>query len=245
MAAQPRHPYARHIRNELAREDFPLSVPMLDVVSNAMAMVSAMALGMGRNVMLLNVGSALAIDPKLEADGKAKRLDRIEDDLSDVVIATGQCVVVKRKDKATARASATLSDVLDDIVAEGAEGSFLVCAMDDGQVRVQLGANAAGHCILSRFMHCDDVSFGNRTPDSPPGVPDVMPKGVVGRKRQYDVVVAFLSNGEEFGREGYTVEATDKTAARRAALVKAEDSRFDDPRVPDLARNVVSCRICG
>lgn len=245
MAAQPRHPYARHIRNELAREEFPLSIPMLDVVSNAMAIVSTMAMGMGRSVMLLNVGSALAIDPEFKVDGKAKRLDRIEDELSDMVLSTGQCIVVKRKTKATARAAATLGDVLDDIVAEGAEGCFLVCAMEDGQVRVQLGADAGGRCALSRFMHAEDVSFGGRTSDAPVSVPDVMPNQTVGRNRQYDVVVAFLSNGEEIGREGYTVEATDKTTAGRAALVKAENSRFDDPRIPDLVRNVVRCRVCG
>jgi len=160
MAAQPRHPYARHIRNELARERIALSIPMLDVVSNAMAIVSALAMHTRRNVMLLNVGSALAIDPKLEADDKAKRLDRIDDGLSATVVATGQCIVSKRKDKATARASAALADVLDDVVAEGAEGSFLVCAMDDGQVRLQLGADANGHCAMSGFMHAEDVSFG-------------------------------------------------------------------------------------
>jgi hypothetical protein len=65
------------------------------------------------------------------------------------------------------------------------------------------------------------------------------------RTRTYDVTIAFRSGGSEYGREKHVVEAVDRTTAGRAALVKAEDSRFDDPRIPDLSRRIVSCRLAA
>lgn len=65
------------------------------------------------------------------------------------------------------------------------------------------------------------------------------------RTRLYDTVVSFRSNNDEYGREEYTVQAVDNASARRAALVKAEDSIYDDGRIPDMSRHVVVCRLAA
>lgn len=65
------------------------------------------------------------------------------------------------------------------------------------------------------------------------------------RTRLYDTVVSFLSNGDEYGREEYQIQAVDNQAAKAAAFDKAEDSIYFDGRIPDLARKVVVCRLAA
>ena len=60
--------------------------------------------------------------------------------------------------------------------------------------------------------------------------------------RDYDTVVAFSNEGEEYGREPYRLQAEGRPGARKAALKLSEDSRYDDPRIPGRTRKVVSCR---
>lgn len=161
MAAQPRHPYARHIRNELSRDNPGLIGGMLDVIAHSMAIVSVLAASTKRNIMLLNVGNALAMDPNFLAKDRSTRVGVIGKEHAVAITTTGQCIVSKRKDKATARASGILGDILEEIAEEGAEGAFLICAMDDGQVRLQLGnPHHDGHAgPMTHFFHFEDVSF--------------------------------------------------------------------------------------
>ena len=58
----------------------------------------------------------------------------------------------------------------------------------------------------------------------------------------YDAVVAFKNEGHEYGRETYHIDADDREAASRAALTRSEASMYDDDRIPDRTRRVVSCR---
>ena len=58
----------------------------------------------------------------------------------------------------------------------------------------------------------------------------------------YDAVVTFRNEGQEYGRETYRVQAADRDSAMRAALIRSEDSIYDDTRIPCLTRRVTSCR---
>jgi hypothetical protein len=61
--------------------------------------------------------------------------------------------------------------------------------------------------------------------------------------RAYEAVVSFRSNNEEFATDTVKVRAKDNLSARTAAFQAAEDSRFYDVRVPDIARKVLSCKL--
>lgn len=55
--------------------------------------------------------------------------------------------------------------------------------------------------------------------------------------RAYRVAVDFLSGDQCFANEQYDIEAEDVAEAVRLALIRAEDSIYHDPRVPDLGRH--------
>lgn len=59
---------------------------------------------------------------------------------------------------------------------------------------------------------------------------------------KYRAIISFRNEGKEYGRETYEVEADDVETARSRAIVRSEDSLYDDPRIPDRNRRVVSCR---
>ncbi|RJG49577.1 hypothetical protein D0Z70_24185 [Sphingobium terrigena] len=64
-----------------------------------------------------------------------------------------------------------------------------------------------------------------------------MTENSVAPTRAYRVTVDFLSGGQCFASEQYDIEAEDPAEAVRLALIRAEDSIYDDPRVPDRGRH--------
>ena len=63
-----------------------------------------------------------------------------------------------------------------------------------------------------------------------------------GARWRYVVRVDFLSAGDPFASETYTIEAPNLRAARIGGLHRSEDSVYDDPRIPDFARIVTARR---
>ncbi|WP_225010191.1 sigma factor-like helix-turn-helix DNA-binding protein [Novosphingobium percolationis] len=61
-----------------------------------------------------------------------------------------------------------------------------------------------------------------------------MTENSVAPTRAYRVAVDFLSGDQCFASEQYDIEAEDTAQAVRLALIRAEDSIYHDPRVPDL-----------
>lgn len=61
-----------------------------------------------------------------------------------------------------------------------------------------------------------------------------MTENSVAPTRAYRVIVDFLSGDQCFASEQYDIEAEDAAQAVRLALIRAEDSIYHDPRVPDL-----------
>lgn len=55
--------------------------------------------------------------------------------------------------------------------------------------------------------------------------------------RAYRVTVDFLSGGQRYASEQYDIDAEDAAEAVRLALIRAEESIYDDPRVPDRGRH--------
>ena len=159
MARSPSYPYAHHLRKQVQKELPELASVVLDAVSHAMAIASTLASSTSRNVMILNVGDALSIDPKLEEGMTSKRLRSIGGDALDAVLQTGQCIVSKRKARRTAEISGTLSDVLEDLAEMNVKSAFLIEAMDDGQVRASFGNPVRnGLCGPStEFHHFEDL----------------------------------------------------------------------------------------
>lgn len=56
--------------------------------------------------------------------------------------------------------------------------------------------------------------------------------------RAFTVTVDFLSGDERYASETYAIEAASVRDAERRALELAQDSYYDDPRIPDLRRKV-------
>jgi len=54
--------------------------------------------------------------------------------------------------------------------------------------------------------------------------------------RRFEVAVEFLVDQTVYGVEQYVVDATDASGAKRAALSRSENSRYDDDRIPDRRR---------
>lgn len=61
-----------------------------------------------------------------------------------------------------------------------------------------------------------------------------MTENSVAPTRAHRVTVDFLSGDQRFASEQYDIEAEDAAQAVRLALIRAEDSIYHDPRVPDL-----------
>lgn len=61
-----------------------------------------------------------------------------------------------------------------------------------------------------------------------------MTENSVAPTRAYRVAVDFLSGDQCFASEQYDIEAESVAGAVRLALIRAEDSLYHDPRVPDL-----------
>lgn len=61
-----------------------------------------------------------------------------------------------------------------------------------------------------------------------------MTENSVAPTRAYRVTIDFLSGDQCFGSEQYDFEAEDTAEAIRLALIRAEDSIYYDPRVPEL-----------
>jgi len=58
------------------------------------------------------------------------------------------------------------------------------------------------------------------------------------RLRRYVVRVDFLSDGDRYARETYTLDAANLKTARAEGLLRSEGSVYDDPRIPDFGRIV-------
>lgn len=56
----------------------------------------------------------------------------------------------------------------------------------------------------------------------------------------FSVDVEFLSGGEPFAAERYTVQAIDWYRAQRDALEMSVSSPYDNCRIPDLTRRVIA-----
>jgi hypothetical protein len=160
MARSPSYPYAHHLRKQVQKELPELASVVLDAVSHAMAIASTLASSSSRNVMILNVGDALSIDPKLDGKTISKDLRLIGDDVLDAVLQTGQCIVSKRKTRKTIKASNILSAILEDLAEMNVKSAFLIEAMDDGQVRASFGNPVRnGLCGPSTdFHHFEDLA---------------------------------------------------------------------------------------
>lgn len=65
-----------------------------------------------------------------------------------------------------------------------------------------------------------------------------MPIASQAQTRTYNVVIDFLSGNETYASEVYLVEAASARNAERHALQLAENSHYDDPRIPDFGRLV-------
>lgn len=61
-----------------------------------------------------------------------------------------------------------------------------------------------------------------------------MTENSVAPTRAYRVTVDFLSGDQCFASEQYDIEAEDAAQAVRLALIRAEDSIYHDPRIPEL-----------
>ncbi|AOH86927.1 hypothetical protein AWL63_18260 [Sphingomonas panacis] len=57
--------------------------------------------------------------------------------------------------------------------------------------------------------------------------------------QRFVVEVEFLSGGVRFAAETHAVDAVDWTAAKRAAFRQADDSIYDNDRIPDLTRRAI------
>lgn len=57
--------------------------------------------------------------------------------------------------------------------------------------------------------------------------------------RPFAIDIQFFSNGDFFAVETYDVEAIDWTAAKLAAFRLADDSVYDNDRIPDLTRRAI------
>ena len=56
----------------------------------------------------------------------------------------------------------------------------------------------------------------------------------------FTIEIEFASGGEPYATESYTVEATDWYRAQRDALEMSVSSPYDNVRIPDLTRRVVT-----
>lgn len=56
----------------------------------------------------------------------------------------------------------------------------------------------------------------------------------------FTIEIEFASGGETYATESYTVEATDWYRAQRDALEMSVSSPYDNVRIPNLTRRVVT-----
>lgn len=156
-----RHPFARHIRNEIAKEMPSLSGSMLDPIAAAMVVTSSIAMMRDRNVMTLNIGDAHSMMSRDKLADLLKPLRKVDRDLADVLLATGSVTCHRRRHRKHMRLSAALWLLIDDLGDAQVRGAFLVEAMDDGHVRVvpvvtELdGADARQR--MTGFIHPEDA----------------------------------------------------------------------------------------
>jgi acyl-CoA synthetase (NDP forming) len=154
-----RHPFARHIRNEIAKEMPSLSGSMLDPIAAAMVVASSLAMARGRNVMTINVGDAHSMMSRTALTEVLGPLRRVDERLAEAVMATGVGTAWRRRDRKHAKLSAAMSNVLDALTDGQIRGGFLVEAMDDGHVRVTpVEAELHDHDPrMTNFIHSDDA----------------------------------------------------------------------------------------
>jgi hypothetical protein len=58
--------------------------------------------------------------------------------------------------------------------------------------------------------------------------------------QSFTIEIEFASGGEPYATEIYTVEATDWYRAQRDAIEMSVSSTYDNVRIPDLTRRVVT-----
>lgn len=61
--------------------------------------------------------------------------------------------------------------------------------------------------------------------------------------KHYEIEVTFSNEGETYGEETYYVEAAGISAATKLGRLAAEDSMYDDPRIPDRSIDVEATEI--
>lgn len=56
---------------------------------------------------------------------------------------------------------------------------------------------------------------------------------------RFEVTVEFLNDDTVYGVERYAIGTADASEAQRLALMRSEDSRYDDDRIPDRWRRAL------